>query len=119
MYLTDCVCVCVRQEIPAKTPRAAEPQAVPSSLHWVKGCGCQVKLKVPTAPRATQGKGYKEAGLMVSIQNGWGLSPAVQWNHGIASADSEKRAGSPTGWRLHLYTRFLLSHFLPSFFSHM
>lgn len=116
------LCVCVRErerlEIPAKTPQAAEPQAVPSSLQWVKGCGCQVKLKVPTAPRATQGKGYKGAELMVSIQSGWGLSPAVQWNHGIASADSERRAGSAAGWRLYLCTRFLLSLFLPSFFSY-
>lgn len=52
---------------------------------------------------------------MVSIQNGWGLSPAVQWNHRIASADSERRAGSAAGWRLYLYTRFYCHFFFLPF----
>lgn len=90
------MCVCERkgkrknQEIPAETPGAAEPQ------------GSLFKPQVGERSRGsgeTPGKVARGRCLRCSFKKAGGLSPAAQWNHGIASAGSERKAGSPPGGR--------------------
>lgn len=53
---------------------------------------------------------------MAPIQKGRGLSSAVQWNHGIASAGSERRLGRLQGGEVCLYTQPLLSPAVDCFY---
>lgn len=51
----------------------------------------------PEAQSACRPHGERLQGAVLTapIQKGRGLSPAAQWNHGIASASSERRVGLP------------------------
>ena len=110
-----CVCVCVRErEGEGETEKRASRSQLRrpvllshrqpgSSLQWVKGRMDQVKPKAPSARRPHGerlqgwwwGWGGRLSGAHSKRQGG--LSPAAQWNPGIASASSESRAGSPAG----------------------
>lgn len=62
----------------------------------MKGRRYQVKPEAPLA-RKPLGERSQRALLTAPIQNCLGLSPAAQWNYGIASASAERRAGSAPG----------------------
>lgn len=115
-----CVCVCVRESETEKRARRSQlrrpvllsHRQPRSSLQWVKGRTDQVKPKAPSARRPHGERLQGGRGRVLKrrpFKKAGGLSPAAQWNLGIASASSESRASSPAGGEVCFNTKLSLA----------